>query len=139
MEEKFQNLIDVLDDYKNRAIKRREVHGLEARPLSAEEVETLFSALSLEGLENKSYKIFIEKRMDKLILDLITNQVRRGTFPSSHAKAEGLSKLIKKAKLTEKENPYLSSDRALELLAEMKGGAAAARLIDLFAKEIYKE
>ena len=139
MEDKFQNLIDILDDYKKRAVKRQELHGLKPRPLSKEEVEVLFDTLSFEGLKNKFYTIFEEERMDKLILRLITNQVRRGTFPASHAKADGLSKLIKKAKLSEKENPYLSSDRALKLLVEMKGGAAAARLIDLFAKEIYKE
>ena len=139
MQDKLEDLLEVLNDYKKRAESRKDLYDLDPRPLSKEEVEVLFAGLDQEGLEEKTFEIFEEERLDNLILRLISEEVKRGTFPSSHAKAEGLAQIITEAKLREKENPYLSADEALDLLADMKGGAAASRLIDLFAKEIYRD
>jgi aconitate hydratase 2/2-methylisocitrate dehydratase len=139
MEAKLKTLLDCLKRYKKKAVERKNAYGLDPRPLEAEEVEALFAGLKVEGLENETFAIFEEERLDQLVLRLITEEVKRGTFPASHAKAEGLTDLIKEAKIREEENPYLKSEAALELLAEMKGGAAASRLIDLFAKEIYRD
>jgi aconitate hydratase 2/2-methylisocitrate dehydratase len=138
MGNRFENLMDVLNDYKQRAAKRKDIHGLDPRPLSKFEVEVLIEGLKVDGLKEKSLIIFEEERLDKLILRLLSEEVKRGTFPSSHAKAEGLAGIIIEAKLKEKENEYLSSEAALDLLADMKGGAAASQLINLFAKEIFK-
>jgi aconitate hydratase 2/2-methylisocitrate dehydratase len=139
MEAKMEKLFDCLKIYKKKALARKNAYGLAPRPLEVEEVDTLFAGLKLKNLENKSFEIFAEERLDKLILRLISEEIKRGTFPASHAKAEGLAEIIKEAKIREVENPYLSSDRALELLKKMKGGAATSRLIDLFAKEIYRD
>ena len=139
MQDKLEDLLEVLNDYKKRAESRKDLYDLDPRPLSKEDVEVLFAGLDQEGLEENTFEIFEEERLDNLILRLISEEVKRGTFPSSHAKAEGLAQIITEAKLREKENPYLSADEALDLLADMKGGAAASRLIDLFAKEIYRD
>jgi len=139
MEAKLETLLDCLKEYKKKAAARKNAYGLDPRPLEAKEVECLFSGLKVEALENKTFELFEEEKLDQLILRLISEEVKRGTFPASHAKAEGLADIIKEAKIREEENPYLSSDQALKLLAEMKGGAAASRLIDLFAKEIYRD
>lgn len=139
MEAKLKNLLDCLEKYKKKAVERKNAYGLKPRPLEAEEVKCLFAGLKVEDLEDETFTIFEEERLDNLVLRLISKEVKRGTFSASHAKAEGLAELIKEAKIREKENPYLSSDEALELLAEMKGGAATSRLIDLFAKEIYRD
>ncbi|MFN2341440.1 MAG: aconitase family protein [Halanaerobium sp.] len=139
MEFKLETLLDCLNEYKKKAVERKNAYGLEPRPLTAAEVESLFTGLKLEGLEAETFEIFAEEKLDQLILRLIAEEVKRGTFPAAHAKAEGLAEIIKEAKIREEENPYLKSERALKLLAEMKGGAATARLIDLFAKEIYRD
>ncbi|RAK08636.1 aconitase [Halanaerobium saccharolyticum] len=139
MEAKLKTLLDYLKEYKKKAVERKNAYGLDPRPLEAEEVEALFAGLKVEGLENKTFAIFEEERLDQLVLRLIAEEVKRGTFPASHAKAEGLVEIIKEAKIREEENPYLRSGDALELLADMKGGAATSRLIDLFAKEIYRD
>ncbi|MFW6273321.1 MAG: aconitase family protein [Halanaerobium sp.] len=139
MEAKFENLLDCLNEYKKKALERKNTYGLNPRPLEAVEVECLFAGLKLEGLEKESFELFEEEKLDQLILRLISEEVKRGTFPASHAKAEGLAEIIKEAKIREEENPYLSSGQALKLLAEMKGGAATSRLIDLFAREIYRD
>ena len=139
MEAKMEKLLDCLKTYKKKALARKNAYGLAPRPLEAEEVESLFAGLKIEGLENEYFELFEEERLDQLILRLIAKEVKRGTFPASHAKAEGLTELIKEAKIREVENPYLSSSQALDLLAKMKGGAATSRLIDLFAKEIFRD
>ena len=139
MEANLENLLDCLKEYKKKAVERKNAYGLAPRPLEAEEVECLFTGLKVEGLKDESFEIFEEERLDLLILRLITEEVKRGTFPASHAKAEGLADIIKESKIREEENTYLSSDKALELLAAMKGGAATSRLIDLFAKEIFRD
>jgi aconitate hydratase 2/2-methylisocitrate dehydratase len=139
MEAKLENLLDCLKEYKKKAVERKKAFALKPRPLEAAEVECLFAGLKVEGLADQSFEIFKEERLDRLILRLLSEEVKRGTFPASHAKAEGLAEIIKEAKIREEENPYLSSEQALKLLAEMKGGAATSRLIDLFAKEIYRD
>ena len=139
MEAKKEKLMECLREYKKKAVERKKAYGLAPRPLEAEEVEALFAGLRVKGLETESFEIFAEEELDRLILRLISEEVKRGTFPSSHAKAEGLAEIITEAKLREKENPYLSADKALNLLADMKGGAAASQLINLFAKEIFRD
>ena len=139
MEAKLENLLDCLKEYKKKALERKNAYGLDPRPLEAAEVESLFAGLKLDGLEAEIFAIFAEEKIDQLILRLISEEVKRGTFPASHAKAEGLADIIKEAKIREEENPYLSAEQALKLLAEMKGGAATSCLIDLFAKEIYRD
>lgn len=139
MEVKFEQLLDCLENYKMKALERQKNYGLQPRPLNKKEVEILLAALEIKGLHDKKFKIFKEERLDQLILRLLTEEVRRGTFPASYAKAAGLAELIKRAKISEKENFYLASREALKLLAEMKGGAAVPELIDLFAKEIFRD
>jgi aconitate hydratase 2/2-methylisocitrate dehydratase len=139
MEAKFKKLLDCLEGYKKKAVARKNTYGLKPRPLEVEELKCLFNGLRVEGLEDETFEIFEKEQLDQLVLRLLREEVKRGTFPASHAKADGLSQLIKEAKIREKENPYLSSDQALEMLAEMKGGAATSKLIDLFAKEIYRD
>jgi|Wag4MinimDraft_10_1082650.scaffolds.fasta_scaffold00134_2 aconitate hydratase 2/2-methylisocitrate dehydratase len=139
MEAKLENLLDCLEGYKKKAVERKNAYGLDPRPLEAEEVESLFAGLKVEGLEKETFEIFKKEQLDQLVLRLLREEVKRGTFPASYAKADGLTEIIKEAKIREKENPYLSAEQALELLAEMKGGAATSSLIDLFAKEIYRD
>jgi aconitate hydratase 2/2-methylisocitrate dehydratase len=139
MKAEMEKLFSCLNKYKEKAVARKNAYGLDPRPLEAEEVNCLFSGLKLDGLESKKFKIFKLERLDKLLLRLISQEVKRGTFPASHAKAEGLAQIIKEAVIRDQENQYLSSHKALKLLADMKGGAATSRLVDLFAKEIHRD
>ncbi|MGM0471770.1 MAG: bifunctional aconitate hydratase 2/2-methylisocitrate dehydratase [Bacillota bacterium] len=128
-----QELTELLTDYKERAIARQKAYDLPPRPLSATEVEGLINSLSEPNLDQEEFTIFTSERVDNLIIRLLSEEVRRGTFPSSYAKAEGLAKVVH----SEIESDYLSADQALDLLADMKGGAASGELIDLLADELY--
>ncbi len=125
----------VLEEYKNRVRKRRELYNLAPRPLTTEEINVLLKGLQINDLDSKYFTIFKKERMDRLIIRLIKEEVRRGTFPSSYAKAEGLGKIIR----GELKNDYLQPEPALSLLAEMKGGAAAGELIAILKDEIFIE
>ncbi len=130
-----EKLMEVLKNYRDRAVKRKNNIDLPARPLTENEVEVFMDALSLEGLAEESFEIFNEEKVDKLLLRLLKNEVRRGTFPASYAKAKGLYRII----TGESSSPYLSPQSALEMLAEMKGGAASAKLIDLLEAGVFTE
>lgn len=121
MEDKLKQ---ILEGYKERALERKETYDLLPRPLTAKEVEGLIEGLKVDGLD-----------MNKLIVRLLSEEVRRGTFPSSYVKAEGLAKVVK----DEIESDYLSSREALELLADMNGGAATNELIDILKAGLFKE
>ncbi|GAB6138671.1 bifunctional aconitate hydratase 2/2-methylisocitrate dehydratase [Halanaerobaculum tunisiense] len=122
-------LIAMLEDYKQAALERKSSYGLQPRPLAAEQVDTIIQGLTLSELESETFTIFSEERIDQLLLRLLSEEVRRGTFPSSHAKARGLAKFV----TGELESDYLAPNEALELLGKMRGGAATQRLIDLVA------
>ena len=128
-------LLDVLEDYKEKALQRKKNYDLPPRPLTEEESEAVVEGLALDGLDEEEFTIFATEQVDQLLIRLISEEVRRGTFPSSHAKAEGLGKIARGAV----ESDYLSAAEALDLLAAMKGGAATSELIDLLAEEKFVE
>ncbi|MFW6022323.1 MAG: bifunctional aconitate hydratase 2/2-methylisocitrate dehydratase [Halanaerobiaceae bacterium] len=134
-----EKLIELLNDYKDKAIRRKETYGLLPRPLSEEEVEVIIKGLTLDNLDEEIFEVFEEEQLDKLLIRLLSEEVRRGTFPSSYVKAEGLADFIR----GEFESDYLSAEDALELLDEMKGGAASVEFVKLldegyFTDEIIK-
>ncbi len=130
-----KRLISFLEDYRDRAQERKKEYDLPPRPLGEEEVKTIFAALSLPDLEEETFKVFREVYVDDLLIRLLSEEVRRGTFPASQAKAEGLAEII----YGERENKYLAPKKALELLADMKGGAATNHLLDVMADDFYTD
>ncbi|OCL25541.1 aconitase [Orenia metallireducens] len=131
----MEKLLPVLEAYKVKAIERKKNYGLDPRPLSKEEVEAIIEGLTLDNLSEENFVIFEEESLDKLLLRLISQEVRRGTFPSSYAKAEGLAKFVK----GELSSDYLSKEDALELLDNMQGGAASVELVTLLEEGYYTE
>ncbi|TDX59298.1 bifunctional aconitate hydratase 2/2-methylisocitrate dehydratase [Orenia marismortui] len=131
----MEKLLKFLKDYKQKAIERRKNYNLDPRPLNEDQVKELVNALTLDGLSEKKFTIFEEESLDKLVLRLLSQEVRRGTFPSSYAKAQGLAKIIS----GDLKSGYLSSDEALELLDKMQGGAATIELLNLLEKDHYVE
>ncbi|MBM7557511.1 bifunctional aconitate hydratase 2/2-methylisocitrate dehydratase [Halanaerobacter jeridensis] len=130
-----KELLDVLEDYKDKALQREKNHDLPPRPLTDEEAEAVVEGLALDGLDEEEFTIFETEELDELLIRLISEEVRRGTFPSSYAKAEGLGKIAR----GEVESDYLSEQEALELLDDMKGGAATSELIQLVAEDKFVE
>ncbi|MFW6264930.1 MAG: bifunctional aconitate hydratase 2/2-methylisocitrate dehydratase [Bacillota bacterium] len=128
-------LMKMLNDYKARAIKRKEGTGLAPRPLEEDQVNIIIEGLSLDSLNEETFTIFEEEQLDQLLLRMLANEVRRGTFPSSYAKAQGLADFVR----GEKNSDYLSAMAALDLLKEMKGGAAAVELVKLLEEGFYIE
>ncbi|MCK8827458.1 bifunctional aconitate hydratase 2/2-methylisocitrate dehydratase [Natroniella acetigena] len=122
-----RDLLEVLEEYKKKVLARKKDYDLSPRPLSTTEVEVISAGLQLEGLEKERFTICNEESLDQLLVRLLTEEVRRGTFPSSHIKAEGLAEIVRGELVTD----YLSQAEALELLAQMKGGAAAGQLVKL--------
>ncbi|MFO7819233.1 MAG: hypothetical protein R6V17_03245, partial [Halanaerobacter sp.] len=117
-----EELLEILKDYKEKALERKKNYDLAPRPLTEEETEAVVKGLALEGLDEEEFEFFEKERLDQLLLRLISEEVRRGTFPSSYAKAEGLGEIAR----GEVDSDYLSAEEALDLLAAMKGGAAIA-------------
>lgn len=130
-----KKLIEMLNQYKNRAIKRKEAFNLLPRPLDKEEVEVLLQGLKLDNLDQESFTIFNEEKLDHLLIRLLRNEVRRGTFPSSYVKAEGLAALVR----GDVESNYLSAEEVLVMLKEMKGGAASVELVKLLVEGYFTE
>ncbi|MCK8825118.1 bifunctional aconitate hydratase 2/2-methylisocitrate dehydratase [Fuchsiella alkaliacetigena] len=128
-------LKEMLKNYKQKAVARKKAYGLLPRPLTAAEVEVLIKNLTVSGLEKEEFSIFESERVDKLVLRLLSNEVRRGTFPASYKKAEGLAKVVS----GELSSDYLSAEEALELLAAMQGGAATGELITLLEEGLFEE
>ncbi|MEJ6951106.1 bifunctional aconitate hydratase 2/2-methylisocitrate dehydratase [Natronospora cellulosivora (SeqCode)] len=126
-------LMNMLNDYKARALKRKDSFDLLPRPLKKNELDLIIEGLSLEGLNQETFTVFEEENLDKLLLRLLANEVRRGTFPSSYAKAQGLADFVR----GERKSDYLSPLDALELLNDMKGGAAAVELVNLLEEGLY--
>ncbi|PRX35643.1 aconitase [Orenia metallireducens] len=131
----MEKLLAVLEAYKEKAIERKKTYSLDPRPLSKEEVEAVIEGLTLDNLAEENFVIFEEESLDKLLLRLISQEVRRGTFPSSYAKAEGLAKFVR----GQLSSDYLSKNDALELLDKMQGGAAAVELVTLLEEGYYTE
>jgi len=130
-----EELIELLEGYKEKALARKNAYNLPPRPLNVDEVEGLIAGLEVEGLDEGEFTIFTTERMDKLVVRLLSEEVRRGTFPSSYAKAEGLAKVVK----GEIESDYLNAKEALALLADMNGGAATSELIDILKADLFVE
>ncbi|WP_027338835.1 bifunctional aconitate hydratase 2/2-methylisocitrate dehydratase [Halonatronum saccharophilum] len=131
----MEKLIQLLNNYKKKAMDRKKNYNLNPRPLTKEEVEGIVEGLSLKGLGEESFIIFEEEKLDKLLVRLLSKEVRRGTFPSSYVKAEGLAKVVK----GELDTDYISKEEALNLLAQMKGGAASVELVSLLEEDYYIE
>jgi aconitate hydratase 2/2-methylisocitrate dehydratase len=130
-----EKLFGLLEEYKDKVLQRRETHDLAPRPLTSKEVEGIIQGLTISGLEEETFTVFESEQVDELLLRLLAEEVRRGTFPSSYSKAEGLAEFV----TGELESEYLSAEEALDLLAEMKGGAASKELIDLLAEGYYED
>ncbi len=131
-----KELFSLLEDYRQRAQQRKEQHDLPPRPLTEEEVEGVVKGLILPVLDEEEFTVFAEpEAVSDLLVRLLTEEVRRGTFPSSYAKAEGLADFVR----GELESDYLSPEEALEYLEDMKGGAAAGELVDLLAEGYFVE
>lgn len=125
-----------LKDYRKRAHKRWEKKSLKPRPLNKDEVTIFIKSLALPDLSEESFELFQEKRqLDALLIELIKEQVKRGNFPSSRAKAAGLRKIVARNLKSE----YLSPREALDMLADMKGGSAAKELIELLSENIFRQ
>lgn len=130
-----ENLMRVLDSYRNRANERMNSFGLFPRPLSEEEVKTVIDGLTLDKLDQEKFTLFEEEDLDQFLLRLLAEEVRRGTFPSSYAKAEGLANIVR-GKLR---SNYLSPEEALNMLKDMKGGASSVQLVYLLKEGYYTE
>ncbi|AGB40324.1 aconitase B [Halobacteroides halobius DSM 5150] len=130
-----KDLFNMLKNYKVKAVERKEKYDLEPRPLTKEETHSVVKGLTLEGLREEEFTIFSTERVDQLLIRLLSEEVRRGTFPSSYAKAKGLAKFV----AGELESDYLTAQEALDLLAKMRGGAATKELIELAAKGFFVE
>ncbi len=128
-----KELYKLLEDYKRRALHRKEVYNLPPRPLREDEVKRLIECLKQPALDREYFTIFKEERVDKLFLRLLKEEVRRGSFPSSYAKARGLAKVIK----GEIQIDYLTPGEALDILAGMRGGAASGELINIIKQDIF--
>ncbi|MHA1686833.1 MAG: aconitase family protein [Candidatus Heimdallarchaeaceae archaeon] len=122
-----EDLMNVLENYKNKALKRWNEYHLLPRPLTENEVETFALGLTLEEIANEKFKILEEEALPDLLKRLIANEVQRGTFPASIKKAE----LMYKYCMEELQSIYLSKTEALEILGNMKGGAATQWLVKL--------
>ncbi|MFP4662633.1 MAG: bifunctional aconitate hydratase 2/2-methylisocitrate dehydratase [Halanaerobiales bacterium] len=130
-----EELMNLLNNYRDRAIKRKETFDLLPRPLNEEEVKLIVQALTVEGLDQETFVIFDEENLAELLIRLLKNEVRRGTFPSSYVKADGLTDIVR-GKL---KSYYLTDDQALEILRDMKGGAASVGLVQLLEEDCYTE
>lgn len=75
-----EKLMKVLENYKNKALERKEKYNLPPRPLDEEEVSVFIQSLSLEGLDREEFYIFERETIDRLLLRLLANEVKRGTF-----------------------------------------------------------
>lgn len=128
-----KKLFLVLDNYKEKALKRKRDYNLPPRPLTESEVTVLIKGLMIEGLDQVDYMIFETEKVSQLIIRLLSEEVRRGTFPSSYLKAEGLAEIVK----GQLKSPYLSAEAALSLLEDMKGGAAAVQLVNLLEEGFF--
>lgn len=130
-----ERLFEVLNNYKKKALKRKQEYNLSPRPLKREEVEVIIDSLALDGLNKEEFNIFQSEHLDELLLRLIREEVRRGTFPVSYVKAQGLARIVR----GELVSNYLSTREALPILAEMKGGAATEQLVTLLKEGFFKE
>ncbi len=130
----MKKLNTTLNNYRQKALSRKE-SNLPAKPLTVEEIDNLIAGLKLTNLENKYYTVFTKERIDKLIIRLLSQEVKRGSFPSSFAKARGLSQIVKGKIITK----YLSAKKALYMLADMQGGAAVEELIDILQYDIFNK
>ncbi|MTI58516.1 MAG: bifunctional aconitate hydratase 2/2-methylisocitrate dehydratase [Firmicutes bacterium] len=128
-----KKLFLVLDNYKEKVLKRKRDYNLPPRPLTESEVTVLIKGLVIEGLDQVDYTIFETEKVSQLIIRLLFEEVRRGTFPSSYLKAEGLAEIVK----GQLKSPYLSAEAALSLLEDMKGGAAAVQLVNLLEEGVF--
>jgi aconitate hydratase 2/2-methylisocitrate dehydratase len=128
-----EQLLKLLKNYKKKALDRQEKYDLPPRPLNEDEVSGIIQGLTIKGLDNEHFTIFSQEKMPDLLIRLLSQEVRRGTFPETHLKAEGLAKFVS----GELKSDYLTPEEALELLKEMKGGAAAVQLVKLLGEGFY--
>lgn len=121
--------------YKKRAEERYKQYGLMPRPINAVEVEEFFNILiNGENLSNEIEFLGKNEILGKLIAKILKNEVLRGTFPECYKKAENLYKIITGESKTE----YISNIEALDILINMKGGAATPYLVKLVESGIEK-
>src|SRR5690554_678786 len=128
-----EETIKLLEDYKRRAKNRKEKYNLSPRPLNKQEVAGIIRGLTLEDIEKETFAIFFSEKLPELLLRLLVSEVRRGTFPESYMKAEGLAKFVRGELISK----FMTPEKALKLLAEMRGGAASVSLVNLLKDGYY--
>jgi len=123
------------NNYKKKSEERFKQLGLLPRPINDIEVESFFNLLfKNENLDNEIEFLNKKDKLGVLLVEIIKNEVLRGTFPESYKKAENLYKLI-----TESEkSKFICKNTALDTLIDMKGGAATPFLIKLLEQNIEK-
>ncbi|OQY09522.1 MAG: aconitase [Fusobacteriia bacterium 4572_132] len=124
-----------ITNYIQKAEARYKQYNLKARPLNELEVKECFDILT-NGKTDEKVKLYSkEYNLGEFALNLIKNEVLRGTFPSSYKKAKSLTEIISGAKKSD----YLTEKEALEILINMNGGAATPELVELIEKNIFKK
>ena len=128
--EKLNKLVEMLGKYHKDAETRRSQYGLNPKPLIEDEVKILADALIIMKCRGEVTSP-LRKELSDEVLYLITTQVRRGSFPETEIKAEILGKIA----LGKEKSDILSPIETLELLGDMKGGAATIWLINCLSSD----
>ncbi|CAM3533820.1 bifunctional aconitate hydratase 2/2-methylisocitrate dehydratase [Paraphotobacterium marinum] len=105
----------MLEEYKAHVAERLK-KGIVPKPLSAEQTASLIELLKQDNTTD-----------EKLLLDLLENRIPPGVDEAAYIKA-GFLAAIAKGEVT---SPYVSKDKAIQLLGTMQGGYNIEPLIDL--------
>lgn len=110
--DKIKNILAI---YSEKAESRMNSFGLAPRPLDEAEVKGLFDGLRQAAKDGED----IEGKLLEQTKKLLKDEVRRGSYPSSEAKAAELDKIIRADEVS-----VISKEEALDMLLDMNGGAA---------------
>ena len=105
----------MLEEYKAHVAERLK-KGIVPKPLSAEQTASLIELLKQDNSTD-----------EKLLLDLLENRIPPGVDEAAYIKA-GFLAAIAKGEVT---SPYVSEEKAIQLLGTMQGGYNIEPLIDL--------
>lgn len=105
----------MLEEYKAHVAERLK-KGIVPKPLSAEQTASLIELLKQDNTTD-----------EKLLLDLLENRIPPGVDEAAYIKA-GFLAAIAKGEVT---SPYVSEEKAIQLLGTMQGGYNIEPLIDL--------
>ncbi|MDR0303170.1 MAG: bifunctional aconitate hydratase 2/2-methylisocitrate dehydratase [Chitinispirillales bacterium] len=112
-----------LDDYKKHT-KEREETGIPSLPLNSEQTYKLCETLKIPLRDD-----------EKFLLDLFENRINPGVDEAAKIKAEFCDKIIK----GEVKVPFISPEKAIEILGTMIGGYNVKALVNLLEDERYAE